>query len=296
MCGFAGFLGGHQTENSARECLLQMGQTIAHRGPDDHGIWFDAQQQVGFSHRRLAIVDLSPAGHQPMASASQRYIMAFNGEIYNHHLLRAELATGGVAVDWRGHSDTETILACVDHWGLRETINRLVGMFSIAIWDVQTETLTLVRDRIGEKPLYYGWNNGVFLFGSELKALRCHPAFDGNIDRAALALFMQYSYVPAPHSIYQSIQKLEPGHLLCIKPGQQIAAAAEAYWRVEDQQDPAEFNALTEQGTAQQVIAHLHQLIQQSVQGQMISDVPIGAFLSGGVDSSLIVADRKSVV
>lgn len=290
MCGFAGFLGGNQTEPGAHESLLQMGQTIVHRGPDDHGIWFDALHQVGFSHRRLAIVDLSPAGHQPMTSVSQRYVIAFNGEIYNHQLLRAELATTGLVVNWRGHSDTETLLACFDYWGVLPTIHRLVGMFSIAVWDAEAGELTLVRDRLGEKPLYYGWNNGVFLFGSELKALRCHPSFNGSIDREALALFMQYSYVPAPHSIYQGIKKLEAGHFLCLKTGHQADAVSAPYWELQQQQDPAEYNRVTEQGTEQKIIGHLHQLIQQSVQDQMMSDVPVGAFLSGGVDSSLIVA------
>lgn len=295
MCGFAGFLRGNQTESDARHSLQGMGDAIAHRGPDDEGIWFDPQLQIGFAHRRLAIVDLSAAGHQPMASKSQRYVMVFNGEIYNHQILRAELELRGGLVEWVGHSDTETILACIEQWGIVGTVNKLVGMFSIAIWDKVDCELTLVRDRLGEKPLFYGWNHGVFLFGSELKALYSHPAFDGAINRDALALYMQYSYVPAPYSIYQSIQKLLPGHILRIKAGVKTEphSVSQPYWQFQ-QQAHSESSA-EDRRDERAVVTELHELIQQSVQSQMLSDVPVGAFLSGGVDSSLIVAVMQSL-
>lgn len=293
MCGFSGFLAAEQPAALASELLLRMGDAIAHRGPDDQGIWYQAEQGIGFSHRRLAIVDLSPAGHQPMQSQSQRYMMAFNGEIYNHHILRTELMQQQEPLHWRGHSDTETILAAFDAWGIEQTINRLVGMFSIAVWDLQQQELVLVRDRLGEKPLYFGWQEGVFLFGSELKALRIHPAFNHRINRDALALYMQYSYVPAPYSIYQSVQKLKPGCFLRTSlrtPGQ---VSIQPYWDLVQVNQQAQQQLF--QGSDTEIISGLQQKIRDSVQSQLMSDVPVGAFLSGGVDSSLIVGVMQSL-
>jgi asparagine synthase (glutamine-hydrolysing) len=292
MCGFAGFLSNLQDSEIANDLLIKMGNTIAHRGPDDQGQWYHSAHGIGLSHRRLAIVDLSPAGHQPMVSLSERYVLAFNGEIYNHDTIRQELSEIGAISFWRGHSDTETILAAFDQWGIRQTIEKLVGMFSIAVWDLQQKELILVRDRMGEKPLYFGWHQGVFLFGSELKALRAHPAFNDEIDRDALALYMEYSYVPAPYSIYKSVNKLKPGCLLKVSldhPGQ---TEIHPYWSLT--QLHGNRLELPEQWSDQEAIEHLHQMIQSSVKAQMMSDVPIGAFLSGGVDSSLIVSVMQS--
>ncbi|MFL6717200.1 MAG: asparagine synthase (glutamine-hydrolyzing) [Burkholderiaceae bacterium] len=289
MCGFVGYLGGAESGNLA--CLERMTRTIAHRGPDGEGCWQDPVQQVALGHRRLAIVDLSAAGHQPMVSASGRYLLVFNGEIYNHLMLRSMLASGGLPGFWRGHSDTETLLAGFDQWGIQGTIERAVGMFAFAVWDRQNAVLTLGRDRIGEKPLYYGWQgigaDAVFLFGSELKALRAHPRFENRIDRAALALQLRHNYIPAPYSIYRGIRKLMPGSLLTVSlrnPAPRIShywqAAAIAARGIADpiQADP------------QAALDQLENLLRDAVLAQMVADVPLGAFLSGGVDSSLIVA------
>jgi asparagine synthase (glutamine-hydrolysing) len=201
-----------------------MAEAIRHRGPDDGGVWLDEVAGIALSHRRLSILDLSPAGHQPMVSPSGRYVIAFNGEIYNHLELRRDLenvpspqplsqgARGHIS--WRGHSDTETLLACFEAWGIEKTLTSAVGMFAIALWDRETRTLTLARDRMGEKPLYYGWQGDAFLFGSELKALKAHPAFKADIDRGALALLLRHNYVPAPYSIYEGIYKLPAGAYL----------------------------------------------------------------------------------
>src|SRR4051812_35284550 len=213
MCGIAGILSGHGIDRIAVERMIR---PLTHRGPDDDGIWLDPEAGIGFGHRRLAIVDLSPAGHQPMLSDNGRWVLNFNGEIYNHSEIRAELDAAGAAPDagWRGHCDTETFLQAIATWGLTPALERSVGQFAFALWDRQTRTLSLVRDRFGEKPLYYGWAGRDFVFGSELKALRAHPRFDAAIDRSALSQFAARSYVPAPLSIYRGIFKLEPGCVL----------------------------------------------------------------------------------
>lgn len=292
MCGFAGFLGQGSIHSSDWPALLEkMGCVIAHRGPDDAGFWTDANARIGLVHRRLSIVDLSPAGHQPMMSASGRYVIAFNGEIYNHQDLRTELTKVGAGVKavsaWRGHSDTETLLAGFDAWGIERTLQQCVGMFAFAMWDKQARELLLARDRLGEKPLYYGSQNGVLLFGSQLKALKAHPAFVGEIDRAAIALQMRHNYVPAPYSIYQGIRKLPAGTLLRLKAG--VAPGDPTpYWSL--------FGAIasgrgqTFTGSDTDAVNALEKRLLTAVALQMQADVPLGAFLSGGVDSSTIVA------
>ncbi|MBF0427592.1 MAG: asparagine synthase (glutamine-hydrolyzing) [Magnetococcales bacterium] len=303
MCGFAGFVapsGVHPDE--ARVVGERMGQAVRHRGPDDGGLWIDEAAGVVLSHRRLSILDLSATGHQPMISASGRYVIAFNGEIYNHLTLREQLlrqasTQGGGLPEWRGHSDTETLLHAIQAWGLEETLRRSVGMFALALWDQQKRILTLARDRIGEKPLYYGWQGrgeiAVFLFGSELKALKAHPSFEGVVDREALTLQLRHNYVPAPWSIYLGIHKLLPGHTLQLSlteigkaPG--VLPTCRPYWLLADvvkagRADPFDGN------DADAVVA-LESLLREAVSQQMVADVPLGAFLSGGIDSSTVVA------
>jgi len=287
MCGFAGFLGAFAGSSSSEwpEVLRRTGRAIAHRGPDDAGIWTDAGANVGLAHQRLSIVDLSVAGHQPMVSASRRYVIVFNGEIYNHLDLRELL--GNAEWDWRGHSDTETLLAGFDVWGIAGTVERAIGMFAFAVWDNASRKLTLCRDRLGEKPLYYGWQGDTFLFGSELKALKAHPAFRAEIDRNALALLMRHSSIPSPYSIYQGIHKLLPGTLLTVSL-QDRNAPPRRYW--DARQVVADGLAHPFMGSPDEAVDALDILLRDAVAKQMIADVPLGAFLSGGVDSSTVVA------
>ncbi|TAM03055.1 MAG: asparagine synthase (glutamine-hydrolyzing) [Paraburkholderia sp.] len=292
MCGITGFMGGKLAKAEERAAVLTaMADRIRHRGPDDGDVWCDPDALVGFGHRRLAIVDLSPAGHQPMKAASGRYIIAYNGEIYNHLALREALEQAGAAPQWRGHSDTETLLAGIDAWGIDATLRRAVGMFAIALWDRQTRVLTLARDRIGEKPLYYGWQGTAgarsFLFGSELKALHAHPAFEKRIDRDALCVYMRHNNVPGEHSIYQGIRKLLPGHLLEVAP-HRPERVLRSYWSgaqaaLQGAREPFA-------GSADEAVDALERLLRDAVRQQMMGDVPLGAFLSGGVDSSTVVA------
>jgi len=293
MCGLAGFLGnGFSGEKKdAHAVIKRMTDAILNRGPDDSGSWVCEDGQVGLGHRRLAIVDLSPAGHQPMPSASGRFMLAFNGEIYNHMGLRGEIEAAGKAPAWRGHSDTETLLAGFDAWGLRATVERAIGMFALAVWDRELRTLTLVRDRLGEKPLYFGWQGpgeqAVFLFGSELKALRAHPRFVNKIDRGALSLQLRNSYIPAPYSIYEGISKLLPGQMLTVSLRQREPQSV-TYWSGAAVAEEGVRNPF--QGTVEQAIDELESLLKDAIGQQMMADVPLGAFLSGGVDSSTIVA------
>ncbi|MFL1907922.1 asparagine synthase (glutamine-hydrolyzing) [Plesiomonas shigelloides] len=286
MCGFNGYWGLNATPNDILEVSLGC---ISHRGPNDSGVWSDSICHLYLMHTRLAIVDLSPAGHQPMTSADDRFVIAFNGEIYNHLDLRDQLKSQGSAPSWRGHSDTETLLACFSVWGVEATLKATVGMFALALWDKQEQQLTLARDRLGEKPLYWGWCGDTLLFGSELKALKAHPAFNTQVDRGSLSLLLRYNYIPAPYTIYQGIEKLPSGQYVQIKKGQLRAdVQRKAYWQ---------FNQAIERGLANPFIGTdtqatdlLEQTISQAVNGQMLSDVPLGAFLSGGVDSSTVVA------
>lgn len=294
MCGITGFINAESLSDVyLKKIAEQMADALWHRGPDDSGTWADVQSGIALGHRRLAIVDLSAAGHQPMQSNAGRYVMAFNGEIYNHLALRAEL--GGRK--WRGHSDTETLLAGFEAWGVEETLKKTVGMFAIALWDKQYKKLTLARDRFGEKPLYYGWvgqgGQAAFVFGSELKALRAYPGFDNPVSREALTQYMRFMYVPAPLSIYECIYKLEPGCLLTVDGLQRFTRTdgngvqITRWWSLADVVQAGTQNQMTDEVLA---IDALEQSLADAVRLQSLADVPLGAFLSGGVDSSTIVA------
>ena len=233
MCGFSGFLSKDSLPGDSIDVLIKMGLAIQGRGPDSAGEWLDPEHNIGLSHRRLAIVDLSAAGHQPMMSHAERFVVAFNGEIYNHLALRDMLKNEGAGVKWVGHSDTETLLAGFEFWGVRETIEKSTGMFAFSVLDTQNSELILGRDRLGEKPLYYGWQGNTFLFGSQLKALKEHPDFRAEVDRDSLTLLMRHSNIPAPYSIYRDMNKLLPGHLyyLDIKSRE---SRTECYWSLKD--------------------------------------------------------------
>ncbi len=288
MCGLTGFIqAGNCSLDTARSIVRSMSDRIVTRGPDDSGVWLDADAGIVLAHRRLSILDLSPAGHQPMLSASGRYVIAFNGEIYNHLLLREELQKIGGAALWRGHSDTETLLAGFDAWGITATVGKAIGMFAFAVWDKQTGSLTLARDRLGEKPIYYGWQGETFLFGSELKALSAHPAFRAEVDRNALALLMRHNYIPAPYSIYQGISKLAPGCLLSVSLSQREPRII-PFWSAKQVVEAGLSNPF--KGSASEAVSALETLLMDAVGQQMVADVPLGAFLSGGVDSSTVVA------
>jgi asparagine synthase (glutamine-hydrolysing) len=267
-----------------------MTDAIVHRGPDDSGAWVDEAHGVALGHRRLSIVDLSPAGHQPMTSSSARYVIVFNGEIYNYRELRADLEQGRQAPVWRGHSDTEVLLAAIEAWGLQGAVTRAVGMFAFALWDRSLRRLSLVRDRLGEKPLYYGLAGRHFIFASELKALRVFPGFDARIDRDALCQFMRFNYVPAPRSIFAGIRKLSPGTIVEFSiDGDRVRELVSArYWSA--RQCAEEGIRAPFQGTEHEACDELERLLAQSIGGQMVADVPLGAFLSGGIDSSTVVA------
>ena len=293
MCGFAGFIDTSLQNNSdhLHQTAQKMSNALRHRGPDDSGVWVDPAVGVALSHRRLSILDLSPQGHQPMVSACGRYVMVFNGEIYNHIEIRGELESFGSAFTWRGHSDTEVMLAAISYWGLHHALTRFTGMFALAIWDIKERTLHLARDRAGEKPLYYGWIGKVLLFGSELKALRRHPAWKGEIDPDTLALFIQHCYVPTPYSIYKNIYKIKQGTVASFNH-KNISPSSpphqKSYWPANELAISGENEPF--QGNESEAIEHLDDLLRQSVKRQMVADVPLGAFLSGGIDSSTIVA------
>jgi len=295
MCGLTGFLNTSLNINSseAGELILKMSDTLAHRGPDDHGVWMDFSAGIALGHRRLSIIDLSSEGHQPMHSACGRYVMVYNGEIYNFLEIKRELQDSGVTTGWHGHSDTEVMLAAISHWGLEQAITRFVGMFAFALWDRKERILKLTRDRLGEKPLYYGWMKKTFLFGSELKALRSHPDWEGEIDRTVLALLMRYNYIPAPYSIYRNIFKILPGTIITIDKKNSSAPMTlpvhpNYYWSSKIVAEQGEKEPLEE--NEEECIKLLESHLKNAVRGQMKADVPLGAFLSGGVDSSTIVA------
>lgn len=298
MCGFFGLWGERARDG---ELLVRMGKAIRHRGPDAGDRWVDADSGVALGHQRLSIIDLSPAGAQPMHSAGGRYVLSYNGEIYNHLDLRRDLESEKIAPNWRGHSDTETLLACIEFWGLDATLRKASGMFAFALWDKQARRLHLARDRFGEKPVYWGWAGKDLVFGSELKALRQHPDFPKDVCRQAVALYMQFAYVPAPRSIYSGIFKLEPGCILTVDDSPP-ATAPENPLRPEESHGSISIrrywslNEVIERGanerfeTDSEALQKIDEALRGSVGRQMVADVPLGAFLSGGIDSSLIVA------
>ncbi|MGU3392456.1 asparagine synthase (glutamine-hydrolyzing) [Sphingomonas sp. M1A8_2b] len=297
MCGIAGTIGIRPIDPHV---AATMRDTLAHRGPDDGGAWFSDDRHVALLHRRLSIVDLSPLGHQPMQSVGGRYILVYNGEIYDHLAIRAELETAGVAPAWRGHSDTETLLAAIDAWGVRRALERATGMFAIALWDRREGTLTLARDRFGEKPLYYGWAGGMFAFASELGAIRTLPGFANPVDRAALSSLLSRTYIPCPQSIYQGIFKLPPATILTLTPdavaqprtapfamGRHDGVTLEPYWSY---RDVVRDGLADPYASEAESIEAIEAALSRAVAGQSIADVPVGAFLSGGFDSSTVVA------
>ncbi|MGN6808562.1 MAG: asparagine synthase (glutamine-hydrolyzing) [Trinickia sp.] len=289
MCGIAGFWTRTASEHdTAQATLSRMTDSVAHRGPDDAGAWFDPAAGVALGHRRLAIVDLSEHGRQPMVSECGRFVMTFNGEIYNCRELRDALEAEGRAPAWRGHSDTEILLAAFVAWGVDRTLERAVGMFALALWNRQSRVMTLARDRVGEKPLYYARVGDGIVFASELKALRAYPGFDARaIDRDALCLYLRYACVPAPHTIYENVRKLPAGSYVQLELPE-VWPAPRRYWTLE--QVIGRGRAYPFEGSPEAAVDELDRLLRDAVHGQMMADAPLGAFLSGGVDSSAIVA------
>ena len=288
MCGIAGFFDPKSgVPSEVRLNLNRMVQSLRHRGPDDEGSWVDGDAGIALGFRRLSIQDLSPSGHQPMLSSCGRYVLISNGEIYNFQTLRRELEGRGCAL--RGHCDTEVMLETISQRGLSAALDAFEGMFAFALWDRQERELHLCRDRIGEKPLYFGWSGGVFLFGSELKALTQHPRFEACVDRSVLALYLRYGYVPAPYSIYRAIYKVMPGSVMTLAAGKgRSEPVARVYWSCKETAE----RGLAEpfRGSPEDAIERLEELLQASVKLRMQADVPVGAFLSGGYDSSTLVS------
>ncbi len=297
MCGITGVVARNAR---GRDALRAMVATLAHRGPDDAGLWIDEEAGVGLGHRRLAIVELSPAGAQPMRSNDGRWVLSFNGEIYNHAELRREVDAAGGAAAWRGHSDTETLVEAIALWGLAGALGRCVGMWALALWDKRDRVLRLARDRFGEKPLYYGWAGSDFLFGSEIKALRAHPGFRPEIERRAVAHLAARSYVPTPLSIFRRVFKLPPGAILTAasdvlglpldappEPGRPGPVSIERYWSYGDVVAAGEAEPINDE---QEALDRLEAALTAAIKGQAMADVPVGAFLSGGIDSSAVVA------
>ncbi len=283
MCGVCGML---SPQHSVDETTIRrMTNSLAHRGPDDSDIWLDIIHGIGLGHRRLSIIDLSPLGRQPMQSSCGRYVIAYNGEVYNFKQLRDELSVLGHT--FRGDSDTEVILAAIVQWGLNVALSRFVGMFAIAIWDRKRHALSLVRDRLGIKPMYYGWADNRFVFGSELKSLCNCQNFNKTIDRESLRQYFRYGYIPAPRSVYKNARKLEPGTILTISTDR-MTTHVERYWSVLDVWNKGACEPF--QGSLEDAEEHLERLLEEAVESRMISDVPLGALLSGGIDSSIVVA------
>jgi asparagine synthase (glutamine-hydrolysing) len=285
MCGLAGILAPGQHADRLAGALDTMTRTLTHRGPDDQGTWLDAETGFGLGFRRLAIIDLSAEGHQPMTSAGGRYVLAFNGEVYNYRELRPELE--GLGHRFRGHSDTEVILAAIEQWGVMGALERFVGMFAIALWDRAERQLHLVRDRLGIKPLYIYHGPGIVAFASELKALASLPEFDRTVDPDALAAYLRYLYVPAPLTIYRNTMKLLPGHVLTISDPA-ITAVAVPFWTAAEAARAGEAEPFT--GDDRDGVDEVERLLLDATRLRMRADVPLGAFLSGGVDSSTVVA------
>jgi asparagine synthase (glutamine-hydrolysing) len=293
MCGIAGIFdpAGKSSREDLRSQAAAMAGTLRHRGPDDEGAWVDTGGLAAFGFSRLSILDLSAAGHQPMTSVSGRFTIVFNGEIYNVEELRQELCSKDSSLKFRGHSDTEVMLAAFEAWEVERALEKFNGMFAFAVWDSQTRALQLARDRLGEKPLYFGWFGETLLFASELKALRRHPAFDDEVDRGGLALLLRYNCIPAPFTIYSLVRKLPPATLLSIKD--RSHAIERRYWSLQDAMDHGHSQPF--QGSPAAAVDELESLLRDAVKLRMIADVPLGAFLSGGVDSSTVVALMQSV-
>jgi len=287
MCGITGFVSAPAAADELTRAVRGMCGALEHRGPDDAGEWVDAAHGVAIGFRRLAIIDLSPAGHQPMISASGRYVATLNGEIYNFEELRRELRERGLAPEFRGHSDTEVMLAALEAWGIDDAVARFNGMFAIAVWDRHERRLHLVRDRMGVKPLYYGFSGDTFVYGSELKALRRHPGFAARIDRNALRLYLRFLYVPAPFSIYEGIAKAMPGTIVTLDPNARTTRTT-VYWSVRDAAIAGARDRFA--GSEEDASRELEALLRDAIRIRMVADVPIGVFLSGGVDSSLVTA------
>ena len=290
MCGIAGLLSfdAALSRQRLRDIAQSMNTSLQRRGPDDEGVWLDADAPVALTHRRLSIVDLSPAGHQPMTSSDGRFTITYNGEIYNHEDMRPELAARGIA--FRGHSDTEVMLEAFSAFGIEATMKRLIGMFAMGVWDRRERTLTLVRDRLGIKPMYWAKFGGLFMFGSELKALRACPVWTPRTNRNAVAAYLRHNCIPAPHTIYEGVQKLEPGSILTLPWNSEPRITR--FW---------DARAIARAGMADPIRAtdremtnQLEDLLKDAVRRRMIADVPLGAFLSGGIDSSTVVALMQS--
>lgn len=293
VCGIAGFYSPRGVrESDAKSTAIRMLDSIKHRGPNDSGVWLDADAGIALGHRRLSILDLSPSGHQPMLSVSSRYVIAFNGEIYNHQDLR-KFVEGAGHQYWRGTSDTESLLAIIDNSGLEKAIEKLIGMFAFAIWDRQERRLSLARDRMGEKPLYYGWNNSTLFFASELKAFQANPEFCGSVDADVLPVYLRHGYIPAPWTIWKGIRKLTPGCMVHFSTGA-IGELPEPvpYWSFASAAERGQ--SVPFQGSDNEAIDLLESHMKEAVASQMVADVPVGAFLSGGIDSSAVVAIMQS--
>lgn len=290
MCGIAGYL---SNEIFSENVIIEMSKKISHRGPDATGYWSDVEKGIHFCHLRLSIIDLTSAGAQPMESRSGRYVVVFNGEIYNFLEIKKSIEEECGAYEWRGYSDTEIFLAGFEHWGIEVTVKKMIGMFAIALWDKQTNELYLIRDRVGEKPLYFGWQKNAFLFASELKALSVHPAFKKEIDVTAVASFFKYNYIPAPLSIYSGINKLKPGSY-CKVSLLNFEIKYFDYWALDSIIKENQEQRLEKKLDIKNQINSLDTLLKDAINKQMLSDVPLGAFLSGGVDSSTVVALMQS--
>lgn len=293
MCGFAGYFGFQNAADSHRDALSRMARRLAHRGPDGEGFWFDESADIGLCHRRLAILDLTEAGKQPMISSSGRFVIAFNGEIYNYAESRKDLAAAGHT--FRGHSDTETLVEAIAAWGLDATLKRCAGMFAFALWDRAERSLTLVRDRMGVKPLYYATTNKSILFGSDISAIAAHPGFDSRVDRQSLAAYTQFNAVPEPTSILEGVRKLAPGTWMKFDrdPNGGLHSTTGTYWSLREVAERSKKEGFI--GSEAEAVNELEMLLKKSVQRRLVSDVPVGAFLSGGVDSATVVSIMRQV-
>ena len=297
MCGINGFYS--NSSSTFNGVIHKMNSAIFHRGPDNSGFWADNNSGIVLGHQRLSIIDLSEAGNQPMQSASGRYVLTYNGEVYNHLEIREELIKNNVNIEWRGNSDTETLLEAINFWGIEIALKKIEGMFAFALWDKRKCNLILARDRVGEKPIYFGWqgrgDKKVFLFGSELKGLKVHPEFVGEINRNSIALQLRHNCIPAPYSIYKNIYKLKPGHFLELKENDlrnSLLPEPKAYWSLVEASINGNNNQLVSSET--QIKHELEKQLKLSIKKQMISDVPLGAFMSGGIDSSTLVSLMQS--